>query len=137
MNKLGSDRRREANLLVRGLPLRAVEVQSLGDPQATAPSVPRRYPTKWQGSSGVPPSAPILTSGASLLGSALPGTSSGEWQCPTSMYRNCLQVSSGMDYGDVGTTGTVCHSQSSCPLLYAQHLRGFPVHSRHSIIFSE
>lgn len=58
MNKLGSDRRREANLLVRELPLRAVEVQSLGDPQATAPSVPQRYPTKWQGSSGVPPISP-------------------------------------------------------------------------------
>lgn len=137
MSKPGRDRRREARLLVRGLSQWATEVQSLGDPQATAPRVPQQYPTEGQGSSGVPPPTPILSCGGSLLGSALPGTLGGEWEYPTSMYRNCLQVPSGMDYGDVGATGNICHSQSSCPLLYAQHLMGFQVHSRHSMIFAE
>lgn len=136
MSKRGSDRRRKASLLVRGLPRGTTEGQSLGDPQAMAPKVPQQFPTEGQGSSGVPPPTPTLTSGGSLLGSALPGTSGREWQYPTSMYRNCLQEPWGWIMGmwvPLAASATPNHLVS----VIGPALTGIQGHSRHSIILVE
>lgn len=96
-------------------------------------SIPVKGKEAWEFTHQLPP----LIRRRSLLGSSLPGTSGREQQEAMSIYKNCLQVTSRMGYGAVCDTGSICYSQSSCSLLYAQYLLRLQVYSRHSIIFVE
>ena len=67
-------------------------------------------PLKGKEAQGFPHQLPSLISRGSLTGSSLPGTLGGEGQYAMNLYRNCGQVTSGMDYGDAGGTGSIWYS---------------------------